>query len=140
MNTEITSNTSGNDNGSAAINRETGSFWVRIDNNWFLTKYYSQEELFYFPGYFDGIDQKELHKIDERRLYKKLEGYKKKTNNIAEHVKTNRKDGYYWVQHDAMWFATYYLSSEDVFYFPGQTIGFDPPELEEIDEQRIERQ
>ena len=53
---------------------------------------------------------------------------------------SNRKEGYYWVRHDNMWFATYYLSSEGVFYFPGQIIGFDPSELEEIDEQKIERQ
>jgi len=41
--------------------------------------------------------------------------------------------------HDSMWFATYYISSEDVFCFPGQIIGFDPSELEEIEEQRIEK-
>lgn len=57
-----------------------------------------------------------------------------------EQGQSNREDGYYWVRHDAMWFAAYYLSSEDVFYFPGQTIGFDPSELEKIDEQKIERQ
>lgn len=57
-----------------------------------------------------------------------------------EQGRSNRDDGYYWVRHDDMWFAAYYLSSEDIFYFPGQTIGFDPSELEEIDEQKIERQ
>jgi len=139
MSTEKTSNTSGINIDSAALKRETGSYWVRIDGGWFLTKYYFREDLFYFPGHFDGIDPKELHEIDERRLDKQFEEYKRKIPNMAEQAKPNRKDGYYWVLHDAMWFATYYLSSEDVFYFPGQTIGFDPPELEEIDEHRIER-
>jgi len=50
-----------------------------------------------------------------------------------------RANGYYWVRHDFMWFVAYYNSSEDVFYFPGQIIGFDPDELEVIDEQRVER-
>lgn len=140
MNTEITSNTSEVNDDSGAIKRETGFYWVRIDDCWFLTKYYSHKDLFYFPGYFDGFAQKELHEIDERRLDKKFEGHKRRTPNMAEQAEPNRKDGYYWVQHDAMWFATYYLSSKNEFYFPGQIYGFDPPQLEEIDEQRIKRQ
>jgi len=138
MSDEIPSNTTKANNDSIANKRESGCYWVRTDDRWFLTKYYSREDLFYFPGHFDGIDPKELHEIDERRLDKKFEGYKRKTPIMAEQAKPNRKDGYYWVLHDAMWFATYYQSSEDVFYFPGQTNGFDPPELEEIDEHRIE--
>jgi len=51
-----------------------------------------------------------------------------------------RTNGYYWVSHDFMWFVAYYNSSEYVFYFPGQIIGFDPDELEVIDERKIERQ
>lgn len=140
MNTEITPNTSGNDNGSSAINRETGFYWVRIDDSWFLTKYYSRKYLFYFPGYFDGFALKELHEIDERRFDKKFEGHKRKVFDIVEHSEPVRQEGYYWVLHDAMWFATYYLSSKDEFFFPGQIYGFDPTQLEEIEEQRIERQ
>jgi len=80
-----------------------------------------------------------LHEVEERRLDKNFEGYKRKTPNMAEQAKPNRSDGYYWVLHDAMWFATYYLSSRDEFYFPGQIYGFDPPQLDEIDERRIEK-
>lgn len=56
-----------------------------------------------------------------------------------DHNKSNREVGYYWVMHDYMWFLTQYSSSEDVFYFPGQYIGFDPQSLQKIDERRIER-
>ena len=80
-----------------------------------------------------------MHEVEERRLDKNFEGYKRKTPNMAEQAKPNRSDGYYWVLHDAMWFATYYLSSRDEFYFPGQIYGFDPPQLDEIDERRIEK-
>jgi len=140
MNTEITQNTTGSGNCSASIIRETGFYWVRIDDSWFLTKYFSRKDIFYFPGYFDGFAQKELHEIDERRLDKKFEGYKRKKHYIEEQGKQNLEDGYYWVLHDAMWFATYYLSSKDEFFFPGQIYGFDPTQLDDIDEQRIERQ
>lgn len=139
MSAIITSNTSGANNGSSIIIRETGYYWVRIDDGWFLTRCYAKKDLFYFPGYFDGIDPKELHEIDERKLDKKFEGYKRKTPDNKRLTKSDRQEGYYWVMHDAMWFATYYLSSKDEFYFPGQPIGFNPQELEEIDEQRIER-
>ena len=139
MNTGITSNTSGVNNGSVATTRETGFYWVRIDGAWFLTKYYSLEDLFYFPGYFDGIDPKELHEIDERKIDKKFEGHKSRTHFVEQLAKLDRQEGYYWVMHDAIWFATYYLTSKNEFYFPSQTIGFDPQELEELDEQRIER-
>ena len=138
MNTGIRPNSSGDENKSLN-NRETGFYWVRFDNDWFLAKYYDHENLFYFSGYFEGIDPKELHEIDERRLDKKFEGYKRKTLNIVEQAKPVRKEGYYWVMHDAMWFAAYYLSSKEEFYFPGQVIGFDPSELEDIDERRIKR-
>ena len=139
MSAIITSNTSVVNNGFSTILRETGYYWVRIDEVWFLTKYYNRENLFYFPGYFDGTDPKELHEIDDKKLDKKFEGYKRKSINIAEQAEPVRQEGYYWVMHDAMWFATYYLLSKGGFYFSGQTIGFDPEELEEIDEQRIER-
>lgn len=138
MNTKVTSNTSSNNIDFKSIIRETGFYWVKIEDSWFLTKYIAREDLFYFPGYFDGIAPKELHEIDERRLDKKFEGHKRKAHFVEEQAKLERKEGYYWVLHDAMWFATYYLSSKDEFYFPGQTLGFDPQDLEEIDEQRIE--
>jgi len=54
--------------------------------------------------------------------------------------KVNRQNGYYWVMHDYMWFLTLYNYTEDVFYFPGQYIGFAPQHLQEIDERRIERE
>lgn len=126
-------------NDTTTNSRETGFYWVRIDNGWFLTNYYAKKGLFYFPGYFDGVEPKELHEIDERRLGKKFEGHKSRTHFVDQQAKLDRQEGYYWVMHDAMWFATYYLFSKDEFYFPGQTIGFDPSELEEIDERRIER-
>jgi hypothetical protein len=50
-----------------------------------------------------------------------------------------RPDGYYWVKHDNVWFVAYFYSSENQFFFTGQTIGFDPEEFEEIDDQRIVR-
>jgi hypothetical protein len=53
MNSEINSNISEVNNDSAPTKRETGYYWVRIDEGWFITKYYSQEDLFYLPGYFD---------------------------------------------------------------------------------------
>lgn len=140
MSDEIPTNTAKANNDSAAINRETGFYWVRIDDSWYLTKYYSHKDLIYFPGYFDGFAQKDLHEIDERRLDKKFDGYKRKNRNIEVQAKQKREDGYYWVQHDAMWFAAYYLSSKDEFFFPGQIYGFDPPQLEEIEDQQIERQ
>lgn len=139
MNTVISSNNLEEDNNSTANNRESGYYWVKFDNNWILALFFSHENLFYFAGYFAGIDPKELHEIDPRKLDKKFEGYKRKTFGLIEQTKPARLEGYYWVLHDAMWFATYYLSSKDEFYFPGQVIGFDPTDLEEIDEQRIER-
>lgn len=139
MSTEIPSKNLGANNDPTVNNRQTGFYWIRIYDSWFLTKYYSQEDLFYFPGHFDGVDPKELHEIDERKLDKKFEGYKRKTFDIAAQTKPARLVGYYWVLHDAMWFAAYYLSLMDEFYFPGQVIGFDTPDLDEIDEKRIER-
>jgi hypothetical protein len=121
MSTKITPSTSSNNIDFKAIIRETGFYWVRIDDRWILTKYYSKEDLFYFPSYFDGTDPKELHEIDERKLDKIFEGYKRKIPDNKKHTKSDRQEGYYWVMHDAMWFATYYLSSKDEFYFPGQT-------------------
>lgn len=140
MDTPITTNNLEDNHSEIKVNRETGTYWVRIDDAWFLTKYYSRNGLFYFPGYFDGFAQKELIEIDERRLEKKFEGHKRKTFDNVEQSKPVRQEGYYWVLHDAMWFATYYLSSKDEFFFPGQIYGFDPPQLDEIDERRIERQ
>lgn len=138
MNEETSPNTSATKNDFSTIHRGTGAYWVRIDDAWFLTKYYDHEDLFYFLGYFDGVEPKELHEIDERKLDKKFEGHKSRTH-LVEQAKLDRQEGYYWIMHDAMWFAAYYLSSKNEFYFPGQTIGFDPQELEEIDEQSIVR-
>lgn len=137
MSTKITSNSSEASNGSAATKLETGFYWVRIDDSWFLTQYYSRKELFYFPGYFDGFGLNELHEIDKRRLDKKFVGHKRKVFDIIHQTESSRPEGYYWVLHDAMWFASYYLPSKNEFFFPGQIYGFDPAQLDEIDEQQI---
>jgi len=133
------SNLTSNSNEQPNSIRETGFYWVKTDETWIITQFYSHENLFYFPGYFDGIDPKQLQEVDPIRLDKKFEGHKRKTPYNKEQAELVRQEGYYWVMHDAMWFATYYLSSEDEFYFPGQQIGFDASDLQEIDEQRIER-
>jgi hypothetical protein len=139
MRSGISSDKTEKNNDTHSKNRGTGSYWVRIDDSWFLTMYFSNKNQFYFPGYFDGVDPKELHEIDERKLDKKFEGYKKKSFDITEQSKPARLEGYYWVLHDAMWFATFYRPSIDEFFFSGQTIGFNPSDLDEIDELRIER-
>jgi hypothetical protein len=94
MSTEIPSKNSEANNDPTLNSRQTGSYWIRIDDSWFLTKYYSNKNLFYFPGYFDGIDPTELHEIDPRKLDKKFEEHKRKTFNIAEQIKTVRLEGY----------------------------------------------
>ncbi len=132
-------NPTSNSNEQSASTRETGFYWVKTNVAWHITQYYSRENLFYFPGYFEGIEPNQLHEIDPIRLDKKFEGHKRKSPYNKEQAELVRQEGYYWVMHDAMWFATYYLPSEDEFYFPGQQIGFGISDLQEIDEQQIER-